>query len=165
MSSLNQALRAALDNRHQLLAELHTQGTDCYRLFHGSQEGAGGLTIDRYGPQLLVQSFHQRLERDDLLQLHEAINRHLGLDLMLVYNDRSQGNSRIDREDTVYRADEAALADTVGHEWGLKYRVRGRHADKIRCCFSTCAMLAAGSSNTAPAKAYSTCFPTPAASA
>lgn len=128
MSSLNQALRAALDNRHDLLAELHAQGTDCYRLFHGSQEGAGGLTIDRYGPQLLVQSFHQRLERDDLLQLHEAINRHLGLELLLVYNDRSQGNSRIDREDTVYRADEAALQDLVGHEWGLNYRVRGRHA-------------------------------------
>ncbi|MBP3865272.1 MAG: SAM-dependent methyltransferase, partial [Pseudomonas sp.] len=67
------ALRAALDNRKDLLPELHAQGTDCYRLFHGSQEGAGGLTIDRYGPQLLVQSFHQRLERDDLLQLHEAI--------------------------------------------------------------------------------------------
>ena len=128
MSSLNQALRAALDNRHDLLAELHAQGTDCYRLFHGSQEGAGGLTIDRYGPQLLMQSFHQRLERDDLLQLHEAINRHLGLELLLVYNDRSQGNSRIDREDTVYGADEAALQDLVGHEWGLNYRVRGRHA-------------------------------------
>ena len=128
MSSLNQALRAALDNRQELLAELHAQSTDCYRLFHGSQEGAGGLTIDRYGPQLLVQSFHQRLERDDLLQLHDAINRHLGLDLLLVYNDRSQGNSRIDREDTVYRAEDAALEDTVGHEWGLKYRVRGRHA-------------------------------------
>ena len=128
MSSLNQALRAALDNRHDLLAELHSQGTDCYRLFHGSQDGAGGLTIGRYGPQLLVQSFHQRLERDDLLQLHDAINQHLGLELLLVYNDRSQGNSRIDREDTVYRAEEAALADMVGHEWGLNYRVRGRHA-------------------------------------
>lgn len=128
MSSLNQALRAALDNRQDLLAELHSQGTDCYRLFHGSQEGAGGLTIDRYGPQLLVQSFHQRLERDDLLQLHDAINQHLGLELLLVYNDRSQGNSRIDREDTVYRAEDAALADMVGHEWGLNYRVRGRHA-------------------------------------
>jgi len=69
MSSLNQALRAALDHRQDLLAELHQQATDCYRLFHGSQEGAGGLTIDRYGPQLLVQSFHQTLERDALLQL------------------------------------------------------------------------------------------------
>ena len=128
MSSLNQALRAALDHRQDLLAELHQQGTDCYRLFHGSQEGAGGLTVDRYGPQLLVQSFHQSLERDTLLELHLAINQHLGLDTLLVYNDRSRGNSRIDREDTVYRADEAALQDLVGHEWGLNYRVRGRHA-------------------------------------
>ena len=128
MSSLNQALRAALDHRQDLLAELHQQGTDCYRLFHGSQEGAGGLTIDRYGPQLLVQSFHQSLERDALLQLQQTLNQQLNLDTLLVYNDRSRGNSRIDREDTVYRADDAALQDLVGHEWGLNYRVRGRHA-------------------------------------
>ncbi|WP_458378675.1 class I SAM-dependent rRNA methyltransferase [Pseudomonas chlororaphis] len=128
MSSLNQALRAALDHRQDLLAELHQQGTDCYRLFHGSQEGAGGLTIDRYGPQLLVQSFHQTLEREALLQLHETVQEQLGLDTLLVYNDRSRGNSRIDREDPVYRAEEQALQDLVGHEWGLNYRVRGRHA-------------------------------------
>ncbi|QQX58079.1 class I SAM-dependent rRNA methyltransferase [Pseudomonas chlororaphis] len=128
MSSLNQALRAALDHRQDLLAELHQQGTDCYRLFHGSQEGAGGLTIDRYGPQLLVQSFHQTLEREALLQLHETVQEQLGLDTLLVYNDRSRGNSRIDREDPVYRAEEQALQDLIGHEWGLNYRVRGRHA-------------------------------------
>ncbi|MNE00367.1 Ribosomal RNA large subunit methyltransferase K [compost metagenome] len=28
----------------------------------------------------------------------------------------------------MYQASEAALADHVGHEWGLNYRVRGRHA-------------------------------------
>ena len=128
MSSLNQALRAALDHRQDLLAELHQQGTDCYRLFHGSQEGAGGLTIDRYGPQLLVQSFHESLERDALLQLHDTINQHLDLNTLLVYNDRSRGNSRIDRDDSVYRAEDAALEDLIGHEWGLNYRVRGRHA-------------------------------------
>jgi 23S rRNA (cytosine1962-C5)-methyltransferase len=128
MSSLNQALSVALDNRQSLLVELHAQGTDCYRLFHGSQEGASGLTIDRYGPQLLVQTFHNTLDRDALLALHAAINAHLGLALMLVYNDRSHGNSRIDRTDAVYKAEDAALEDLVGHEWGLNYRVRGRHA-------------------------------------
>ena len=128
MPALDQALRAALNNRHDLLAELHQQGTDCYRLFHGSQEGAGGLTIDRYGPQLLVQSFHQHLSRDELLQLAEQCQSSLGEDLLLVYNDRSQGNSRIDRSDPVYQAEPAALEDLVGHEWGLNYRVRGRHA-------------------------------------
>jgi len=128
MSSLNLALRAALDQRQALLDQLHRQGTDCYRLFHGSQEGAPGLTVDRYGPQLLVQSFHQSLERDALLQLHGIVNERLGLDTLLVYNDRSRGNSRIDRQDCVYQADEAALQDLIGHEWGLNYRVRGRHA-------------------------------------
>lgn len=128
MSALIQALRAALDYRQPLLAELHAQGTDCYRLFHGSQEGAGGLTIDRYGPQLMVQSFHSSLAREDLLALHAAVEQALELPLLLVYNDRSQGNSRIDRQDPIYRAEEAALADLVGHEWGLNYRVRGRHA-------------------------------------
>ncbi|MCU1731543.1 MULTISPECIES: class I SAM-dependent rRNA methyltransferase [unclassified Pseudomonas] len=128
MSSLNQALRAALDSRQPLLAELHAQGTDCYRLFHGSQEGVPGLTADRYGPQLMVQSFHQTLERDALLDLHASIEQSLGQPLQLVYNDRSRGNSRIDRQDTVYQATEEALEETVGHEWGLNYRVRGRHA-------------------------------------
>lgn len=128
MSLLNQALRAALDSRNGLLTELHAQGTDCYRLFHGSQEGAAGLTIDRYGPQLLVQSFHQTLDHDALLDLHATVEQVLGLELLLVYNDRSQGNSRIDRRDPAYQASEAALADLIGHEWGLNYRVRGRHA-------------------------------------
>ncbi|MHA6495389.1 class I SAM-dependent rRNA methyltransferase [Pseudomonas borbori] len=127
MSSLDQALRAALDARQPLLADLHQQGTDCYRLFHGSQEGAGGLTIDRYGPQLLVQSFHQPLNRDELLRLAEQCQVSLGTPLSLVYNDRSQGNSRIDRSDPIYQAEADALRDQVGHEWGLNYRVRGRH--------------------------------------
>jgi 23S rRNA (cytosine1962-C5)-methyltransferase len=128
MSVLTQALRAALDSRTELLPTLHRQGTDCYRLFHGSQEGAGGLTLDRYGPQLLVQSFHQSLERDTLLSLHAEVQQHLSLPLHLVYNDRSGGNSRIDRHDAVYTAEPAALEDMIGHEWGLNYRVRGRHA-------------------------------------
>ncbi len=128
MSSLNQALSVALDRRQSLLAELHAQGTDCYRLFHGSQEGASGLTVDRYGPQLLVQSFHTRLERDALLDLQATVQARLERALLLVYNDRSGSNSRIDRQDSVYQAEDAALQDLVGHEGGLNYRVRGRHA-------------------------------------
>ncbi|MFJ4143970.1 class I SAM-dependent rRNA methyltransferase [Pseudomonas sp. NPDC089734] len=128
MSSLNQALSVALDNRQDLLAELHQQGTDCYRLFHGSQEGASGLTVDRYGPQLMVQSFHHTLDLESLLGLHALINARLNLETLLVYNDRSQGNSRIDRQDPVYKAEDAALEDMIGHEWGLNYRVRGRHS-------------------------------------
>lgn len=128
MTSIDHALSAALENRQPLLFDLHQQGTDCYRLFHGSQEGAGGLTIDRYGPQLLVQSFHHSLSRDQLQQLADQCGRSLNEALLLVYNDRSQGNSRIDRSDPVYQAEAAALADLIGHEGGLNYRIRGRHA-------------------------------------
>ncbi|MBH3337905.1 class I SAM-dependent rRNA methyltransferase [Pseudomonas mendocina] len=128
MPSLDQALRAALDARQQLLVELHAQGTDCYRLFHGSQEGAPGLTVDRYGPQLLVQSFHQPLQSDELQTIADSVEAHLGQALLPVYNDRSRSNSRIDRDPTLFQASEAALADMIGHEWGLNYRVRGRHA-------------------------------------
>ena len=128
MSALTLALRAALANRQPLIEQLHQQQTDCYRLFHGSQEGAGGLTVDRYGDQILVQSFHQTLSRDELLQLAEQCCKQLDKQFLLVYNDRSQGNSRIDRSDPIYAAEPAALEDLVGREWGLNYRVRGRHA-------------------------------------
>ena len=128
MPSLDQALRAALATRENLLADLHAQGTDCYRLFHGSQEGAPGLTVDRYGPQLLVQSFHQPLAASDLHNIIDSVETHLGQTLLPVYNDRSKGNSRIDRDPSLFQADDAALEDMVGREWGLNYRVRGRHA-------------------------------------
>ena len=128
MPCLEQALCAALAHRQPLLDELHQQNTDCYRLFHGSQEGAGGLTIDRYGPQLLVQSFHQSLSLEQLLPLAGQCQLSLKQELLLVYNDRSQGNSRIARRDPVYQASPEALADLIGHEGGLNYRVRARHA-------------------------------------
>jgi 23S rRNA (cytosine1962-C5)-methyltransferase len=128
MITVTQALSAALVNRQSLLSELHQQGTDCYRLFHGSQEGAGGLTIDRYGPQLLIQSFHQSLNADDLQTLAAQCGSTLDEDLLLVYNDRSRGNSRVDRSDAIHLAEPDALADTVAHEWDLNYRIRGRHA-------------------------------------
>lgn len=128
MTTINHALSAALANRQSLLRELHQQGTDCYRLFHGSQEGIGGLTIDRYGPQLLIQSFHQSLSAADLQELADQCCSTLNESLLLVYNDRSQANSRVDRSNSVYLAEPAALADMIAHEHGLKYRIRGRHA-------------------------------------
>lgn len=128
MASLDQALRAAFDSRRPLLDELQQQGTDCYRLFHGSQEGASGLTVDRYGPQLMVQSFHQPLDARSLQAIHEEAMRFIGQRLQLIYNDRSQSNSRIDRSTALHQPDDVALEDQVAHEWGLNYRVRGRHS-------------------------------------
>lgn len=126
MPALQQALRAALASRRELIERLHGQGTDCYRLFHGSQEGAPGLTLDRYGPQLLIQSFHESLDPQQLPLLVAEVEAFFGHPLLPVYNDRARGNSRVDRG--AYRPDADAVAEQVGHEWGLNYRVRGRHA-------------------------------------
>lgn len=128
MSSLVQALRAAFDTRRPLLDELQQQGTDCYRLFHGSQEGAAGLTVDRYGPQLMVQSFHRSLDAQALQSIHDEATDFLGQPLQFIYNDRSQSNSRIDRSDQAHQPEGEALEDQVAHEWGLRYRIRGRHS-------------------------------------
>lgn len=126
MPALPQALRAALASRRELIEQLHGQGTDCYRLFHGSQEGAPGLTLDRYGPQLLVQSFHEPLDTELLPALAAEVEAFFGHPLLLVYNDRSRSNSRVDR--AAHQPEEDARTEQVGHEWGLNYRIRGRHA-------------------------------------
>mmetsp|Transcript_20007 Transcript_20007/g.60790 ORF Transcript_20007/g.60790 Transcript_20007/m.60790 type:complete len:159 (+) Transcript_20007:46-522(+) len=59
MGRLASAAATALAARAPLLASLHAERTDCYRLFHGAVEGLPGLTLDRYGDLLLLQSFRE----------------------------------------------------------------------------------------------------------
>ncbi len=114
-------LQQASENRALLLEQLHAEETNCYRLFHGTNEGVAGLTVDRYGPQLLIQSFHESLteQRLDQIQQHYA-----GLFSAeeVVYNDRSASNSR--RQDAQDRRGQ----QFVGQELGVNYRVKGKHS-------------------------------------
>lgn len=122
LSSLDAAWRARLPLMDRLAAE----ETDCCRLFHGSVEGAPGLTVDRYGDLLLVQSFHQPLAPADFDALSSFYaSAQPGLDL--VYNDRSQANSRIANE---LSAEEQAVAakPRIVRELGVRYRIQARHA-------------------------------------
>lgn len=121
MSDLSSLLQQASDNRVELLQQLVAENTNCYRLFHGTNEGLAGLTIDRYGPQLLVQTFHEALADADL----DVIQQHYADQFSVeefVYNDRSAKNSR--------RADESDKRSKplVGQELGVNYRVKGKHA-------------------------------------
>ncbi|QYK51546.1 MAG: class I SAM-dependent methyltransferase [Anaerolineales bacterium] len=118
-------LAAALENRTDLLARLHAEDTDCYRLFHGTAEGQPGLTIDRYGDLLLVQTFHQALTPDELTTIEAFYAREFPA-LTPVYNDRSQKNSRIRNPLPAERQQVAAQAHTV-RELGVRYRVQARH--------------------------------------
>ncbi len=66
-------LETALQRRKPLLEALHAEGTDCFRLFHGVAEGLPGLTIDRYGPLLLAQTFREPLSPDEVRLLEGSL--------------------------------------------------------------------------------------------
>jgi 23S rRNA (cytosine1962-C5)-methyltransferase len=124
--SLTAKLDAAWHARTALLARLQAENTDCCRLFHGSVEGASGLTIDRYADLLLVQSFHRPLAPEDLAEVDAFYARVLpGIER--VYNDRSQPNSRIANALTAEEI-EVANRPRVVHEMNVAYRIQARHA-------------------------------------
>ena len=123
---LNDLLAAALAARRALLEQLHAEQTTAYRLFHGSVEGAAGLTVDRYGDALLAQSFHRPLDAAQLAAIEAFYAREFA-GLPLFYNDRSQANSRIANAlppELVASAHELREFQEVG----VKYRFQARHA-------------------------------------
>ena len=84
------SIEEALGRREGLLAALLSEGTDCYRLFHGVSEGIPGLTIDRYGALVLVQTFREPLASDELGAVEQFLRAKLSHAFSLVYNHRGQ---------------------------------------------------------------------------
>jgi len=123
---LSDALRASFEARAPLIARLAAEQTDAYRLFHGSVEGLPGLTVDRYGDLLLVQTFHRPLETDELSAL-EAFYAEALPGLALLWNNRSKSNSRILNPLT---SEQQAIAETPREfrELGVRYHFQARHA-------------------------------------
>lgn len=120
-------LNPALKRRLPLLTVWHFEGTDCYRLFHGAAEGLPGVTVDRYGPQLIIQSFHYTLEPEQLLQVQSEVDGQLGSQfeepLIAFYFDRSYKKNQ-----AVALGEPAEVHnETICHELGVRYRTRGRH--------------------------------------
>ncbi|MBI5239038.1 MAG: class I SAM-dependent methyltransferase [Elusimicrobia bacterium] len=119
-------LSSALERRAGLLDRLHAEATDSYRLFHGTAEGEPGLTVDRYGDLLLVQSFHHPLPSPRLAALEGFYSRSFP-GLPAVYNDRSRPNSRIVNNLPPERL-AAAEAPRQARELGVSYRIQARHS-------------------------------------
>lgn len=126
MRPLSALFATALDARADLLARLHGEDTDAYRLFHGTAEGRPGLTVDRYGGLLLVQSFHESLPPEDLAALEGFYVKHLP-GLTAIYNDRSAPNSRI-RNALPPTQLAAAHEPRIARELGVQYRIQARHS-------------------------------------
>ena len=125
-ASLLSCLTAAYSARSELITRLHAEHTDAYRLFHGTVEGHSGLTVDRYGDLLLVQCFHSPLTPELLAELTAFYAEKLPA-LALVYNDRSQANSRIANALTAEQLD-IASSPREAHEMDVTYRIQGRHS-------------------------------------
>ena len=126
VAPLVEQLAAAFVAREDLLNQCHAEHTDAYRLFHGSAEGVPGLSVDRYGELLLVQSFHRPLEAAQLDALETFYGEVLP-GLIPVYNDRSQPNSRI-ANPLSSEAMAIATQPRQFQELGVNYRIQARHA-------------------------------------
>lgn len=126
MTELSDALARALAARADLITHLGATGTDCYRLFHGTVEGLPGVTVDRYGDLLLVQSFHVPLSPASLAELEAWYRTHHPVFTDVVFNDRSVPYSRIRNglEDGVR---EVAERERTIQELGVRYQLRARH--------------------------------------
>ena len=115
------ALEAALERRLPWLASLGDD-TDCVRLLHGAAEGVPGLTIDRYGPILLLQTWKAPLEADLPERAAELVSARVGAPLTAVWNHRAKGAGPYD----AWHAPQIPV-DPVGLEHGLSFDVRPRH--------------------------------------
>ncbi|MBL8755372.1 MAG: class I SAM-dependent methyltransferase [Planctomycetes bacterium] len=124
MHDLEGCLRRAIGTRADLLGRLHADGTDCYRLLHGIAEGQEGLTVDRYGPLLLLQTFRAPLPGSAVDALHAAAERELGCTLLPVHNHRG-GPAAADH--VPHTPTTAALAEHLAHERGVRFVQQARH--------------------------------------
>jgi 23S rRNA (cytosine1962-C5)-methyltransferase len=121
---LDVAVAAAIDRREELLARLHGEGTDCYRLFHGVAEGRPGTTLDRYGPLLVVRARRHAPSPSELENAHHVVCRRLGVDLRLSL--RADGGTPAPGTASGAATDPpcgSLQTGALGHECGLPYAV------------------------------------------
>jgi 23S rRNA (cytosine1962-C5)-methyltransferase len=112
-------VEVALAARTGLVAELAREGTDCWRVFHGAAEGRPGLTIDRYGELVLVQTFREPLEAREIDVLERVLGTHI------TWNHR--GKTARESFADFAADDEQATREHVVSEHGVRFPIRARH--------------------------------------
>jgi 23S rRNA (cytosine1962-C5)-methyltransferase len=131
MHELTALLSRAIVRRRALITRLNAEGTDCYRLLHGIAEGAPGITVDRYGPLLLVQTFRAPLAAGDVDALQRTaaaeLGSDLGSDLAIVCNHRGAPSPAGHGESGEHVPTAAAAGEHLARERGARFVVSGRH--------------------------------------
>jgi len=124
--SLTNAAHKALDARGELLERLHAEGTNAYRLFHGVTEGFPGVTVDRYGSVVLVQSFREPITAQQFEALREGFSSATD-NVAWVANHRGKGgNKALDWQD----ASSVVAQQHVAQEGEMQFAFAARHAGK-----------------------------------
>ncbi len=118
MTKIADLLKTAIARREKLICRLHAENTDTYRVLHGVNEGLPGVTVDRYGAQLLVQSSRQPLDTQAVDLVCDTVNAELGLECFAVYHDR---------QNKTYLGPPEPGEDLSCHELGVSYAVRNFH--------------------------------------
>ena len=118
-------LEQALSRRKDLLEKLHSEGTDSYRLFHGITEGRPGLSVDRYGPLVLAQTFREPLSPGETASLEDCLRGLLPFPLLFAYNHRGSGFHR--SFEPWHQPSASALEELECREAGLRFPIRARH--------------------------------------
>ena len=114
-------IRDALNRRHAFFKKQHEEGTNCYRLFHGATEGIPGLSIDRYGSVLLIQTWRDPLEEEQVSSIAKLIRDELSISLSAVWNHRQK------RGQVQHHPIDTIPEKTTGTELGITYNVSPIH--------------------------------------
>jgi 23S rRNA (cytosine1962-C5)-methyltransferase len=117
MPAIKQLIGHAFQARAELIKKLAAEDTDTFRIFHGINEGRPGLTIDRYGPQVLIQSFREPLTGPEIDEIKAAVIDGLEVTPSFVYKNRSGKK----------KGESDARAPLVCKELGVNYLVTGAH--------------------------------------
>ena len=122
-NELEMLLQRALSRRDDLIETLREESTDCYRLFHGVTEGREALAIDRYGPIVLVQTWSESLEAEELETIGRVYGERFGTSIVWNHRGNREPGWRGHRPPPI-----GPLAGApTGRELGIAYDVRPRH--------------------------------------
>lgn len=115
-------LAAARERRRPLIASLREENTNAWRIFHGAAEGCPGMSIDRYGDLLLVQSWRLPLDEAEQRALHEALAPELAEVEAWAWNHRGRPAHA-----GLLSNPQVATREFEALEVGERYRIRARH--------------------------------------
>ncbi len=131
MARLPEYLDQALARRVDFFQAMTKENTNCFRLFHGVVEGIPGLTIDLYGPVILVQTFAEPLNSMEIQRIEAYLRNGLAQFGILpnpcffVVNHRNKPAGM--NWDDWHQPEPAALAEQVILEMGARYVFKARH--------------------------------------